>query len=30
MDNQKILPAAIDLPLNPKILEEVISKAKDW
>ncbi|CAH1722053.1 unnamed protein product [Chironomus riparius] len=30
MDNQKILPAAIDLPLNPKVLEEVILKAKDW
>ncbi|XP_070491544.1 glutathione synthetase-like isoform X2 [Chironomus tepperi] len=30
MENQKILPAAIDLPLNPKVLEEVISKAKDW
>jgi glutathione synthase len=30
MDNQKILPAAIDLPLNPKVLEEVISKSKDW
>lgn len=30
MEQQKVLPSAIDLPLNPKVLEEIISKSKDW
>ncbi|KAG5681014.1 hypothetical protein PVAND_010480 [Polypedilum vanderplanki] len=30
MSYQKVLPSAIDLPLNQKELGEIISKAKDW
>jgi hypothetical protein len=30
MSYQKVLPSAVDLPLNQKELEEIISKAKDW
>lgn len=30
MSQQKVLPSAIDLPLNPKELSEIIGKAKDW
>lgn len=28
--NQKILPSCIPLPLEPKVLDEIVSKAKDY
>lgn len=30
MDKVKILPSAIEIPLDPKTLEEMVSKAKDY
>lgn len=30
MSNVKVLPSAIEIPLDPKTLEEIISKAKDY
>lgn len=30
MDKIRILPSAIEIPLDPKLLEEIVSKAKDY
>jgi hypothetical protein len=30
MSNVKVLPSAIEIPLDPKTLEEIVSKAKDY
>lgn len=30
MERAKILPSAIEIPLDPKTLEEMVSKAKDY